>query len=52
MVLTALQKGEQDRGFLIEMNRIIGDAGLGEQAHEFRPDHVMAPAMFRGASRG
>src|SRR5258705_2829986 len=50
VVLAALQIGEQDRGFLIEMNRIIGDAGFGEQAHEFRPDRVMAPAIFRGAS--
>ena len=50
MVLATLQIGEQDRGFLIEMNRIIGDAGVGKQAREFRPDRVMAPAIFRGAS--
>src|ERR1700726_2904551 len=51
VVPAALQKDELDRGFLIEMNRIIGDACLGERAHELRPDHVMAPAIFRGASR-
>src|SRR6202011_5879039 len=47
VVLAALQKDELDRGFLIEMNRLIGDACLGERAHELRPVRCSGPRSFR-----
>src|SRR3954462_2374436 len=33
------------------MNRVVGNAGLAQQPHEFWPNGVMAPAIFRSATR-
>jgi hypothetical protein len=51
MARAALEIGEQDRGLLVEMDRIIGDPRLAQQLCKLRPERVMAAGDIRRRSR-
>ena len=51
MIVAPLEIGEQRRGLLVEMDRIIRDAGFAEQGGELRPDRVVPRAILRHVAR-